>query len=730
MNNNNKKSLIRLLAVATVMPTSISTVPRTRIRPYLYGAATALALWLLLLLTTELGWAPNGYLFTGWALFALLMMVGVGMAVFLRQGNRIVRLKTQVRDMEAEIKSLLTEQTTEADDRTEELNETLAALEEAQQQLEEYTERELQRSQNLFESVVNQLPVLLAVLDRHQRIQYSNRDLAEMLGQSPENLLYKLPHEVCRGTMMRQLQPHLAHIYQTGVFQRQELMGTFRQELVPHTVEFSLVPLKDYDGSVERVIIIGYDLTERLQLEDALRTQHNLNTDILQSTTDGFIVLGPDWTVLDINPAGEQLGALPKHEVLGRNHWELWPDGQRLQNRFWTEYHRVMEERVTSRFVEYYPSNDYWIEISAFPMQSGGIGIFYRDVSETHRMARNHERTSQRLQEILQTTSDGYCLIGYDYRFLDLNGNYAKLVHLKREELLGRHLLEVFPGAGRQGSQFVDTFRTALEDRQPAQTVEYFAPLDLWVELRCLPVSEGMAVFVRDITALQRTQHSLRDSLREKEILLAEIHHRVKNNLAIVSGLLRLQASQVANPQLASLLAESNNRVHAIAMIHEKLYQSETLSSIDFAQYLPDLLASIRDVYESQNLQLETRLDMQPLHLDITTAVPLGLLLNELVSNAYKHAFPHHAQGVLNIVVRSSHDGCTVLVTDNGIGLKASHHQGLGFQLINGLVAQLEGTIAVSEPVQGGTQFLLHFPKLLSQPAPKPLGVAIPADTY
>jgi PAS domain S-box-containing protein len=216
----------------------------------------------------------------------------------------------------------------------------------------------------------------------------------------------------------------------------------------------------------------------------------------------------------------------------------------------------------------------------------------------------------------------------------------------------------------------------------------------------------------RDITERKRAEEVIRASLREKEVLLREIHHRVKNNMQVISSLFNLQAGYIKDEEALRILKEGQTRIRSMALVHEKLYQSGDLSKIDLAGYIQSLSAHLFHVYlvDPNQVRLETEFEDVP--LDINTALPCGLILNELISNALKHAFPAGRKGVLMIRLRRGKDGAVELrIADNGVGfpkrLDFRRTESLGLQIVNLLVGQLEGTIKLAG--KNGTAFTVAF---------------------
>jgi PAS domain S-box-containing protein len=216
----------------------------------------------------------------------------------------------------------------------------------------------------------------------------------------------------------------------------------------------------------------------------------------------------------------------------------------------------------------------------------------------------------------------------------------------------------------------------------------------------------------RDITERKRAEEKIRASLKEKEVLLKEIHHRVKNNLQIVSSLLYLQASKTEHPGAVSALKESRARVRSMALIHERLYQSPNLASVDMGQYTRDLVSDLSQSHRTEESSVQLTVDVGDISLGITEAIPCGLIINELVSNALKHAFPKGTGGEVTIcILKGGTNRTTLTVKDNGVGfpehVDLRDPPSLGLTLVKSLVEQLSGTIELDR--RGGARITITF---------------------
>lgn len=221
-------------------------------------------------------------------------------------------------------------------------------------------------------------------------------------------------------------------------------------------------------------------------------------------------------------------------------------------------------------------------------------------------------------------------------------------------------------------------------------------------------------LILHDITERKREEDKVRSSLREKEILLKEIHHRVKNNLQIISSLLNLQSAHIRDPRALEVFKEGQGRVRSMALIHEKLYQSEDLARVDFSEYIRNLAAYLFRSYEVHAGAVALGVEAEDVLLGVDTAIPCGLIINELVSNSLKHAFPGGGVGSINIRLRPADAGrLTLTVADDGVGLPdgfdVSRTSSLGLQLVNTLARQLGGEVLVG--CGAGAEFSITFRK-------------------
>ncbi len=331
-----------------------------------------------------------------------------------------------------------------------------------------------------------------------------------------------------------------------------------------------------------------------------------------------------------------------------------------------------------------------------------------RDLSEQLRSEENERLINrglaaicERYQKVVENASD-LVIIVQDGAIHYANPMMSKITGYEQDEIQGKSFIDFIHPDDRgillerymknlAGDRFPRVFDYRIIHRSGEEHTVIIKGTAIELEGR-----PAMLYFISDITDRKRAEEQVQKSLAEKEILLKEIHHRVKNNMQIISSLLNLQAGAIRDPALEEALRASQDRVKSMALIHEHLYQSENLSAIDFRQYVTSLVRTIMNLYSSS--RIKTEVDVEGVHLDIDRAIPCGLIINELVSNSVKHAFPGKRQGRIDVTMREMPEGgYELVVADDGVGGDGETRgsAALGMRLVRSLVTQLQGNIQI-----------------------------------
>jgi two-component sensor histidine kinase/sensor domain CHASE-containing protein len=325
------------------------------------------------------------------------------------------------------------------------------------------------------------------------------------------------------------------------------------------------------------------------------------------------------------------------------------------------------------------------------------------------------EKSTRRNEAFLDAIPDTIFRIDRDGTIIDARSPAKLSLVEAANALVGKdteEILLLYPFISPERlERSIEATATALATGAP-QTMEFDVEVNgtrRFFEERIVASGENEAIaLVRDVTAQKRAEEEQR-----KEILLKEIHHRVKNNLQVISSLLALQAGAASDPHTRSLLRESQDRIRSMALIHEKLYQTGSERGVTFAEYARDLAAHLRHSYAGDSEAVDVEVDVAELSLDMDVSVPCGLIINELLSNALKHAFPGGRKGRVRLGLRRGEGDTLVLtVSDDGIGFPSDIDvrapRTLGLRIVNILAAQIGGSLDLR--TAGGTTFTLAFP--------------------
>lgn len=240
----------------------------------------------------------------------------------------------------------------------------------------------------------------------------------------------------------------------------------------------------------------------------------------------------------------------------------------------------------------------------------------------------------------------------------------------------------------------------------------------IYLEIFLNPISEGDTVsevsgIAHNVTEKKHVQQRMEQSLKEKEVLLKEVHHRVKNNMQVVSSILNLQSSYVSDEYALTLLKESQNRIKTMAYIHESLYQNKSFTSVNFSEYLNTLVNNIVQSYSYSQEKIRLNMDIEKITLTLDISIPTGLIINELVTNAIKHGFPESKKGIIDIRLKSENNFVFLELKDNGVGFAPGvdfeNSHSLGLQLVNTLIEQIEGKLDFKSEKDVGTRIVITF---------------------
>lgn len=512
-------------------------------------------------------------------------------------------------------------------------------------------------------------------------------------------------------------------------------------EIKGETIPFEDKPIR---------ISVLYDISERKKYEEALRESRESYKNLIESTPVGIVILNQNQKIKFINDTGKQLFEISGNIPETLNIWEFINKNQHK------EVKELIERAFAGHKTNFFELNIITEKKQHKTVEAKGILINYQgekslqvvlnDITDRKQLQKEQlraeiaEETNKRLQKeiaerinaerrlienqqftksiiessldmIIATNKEGKIIVfneaashcfGYTFdeiknlspRVLYANEQQYERVH-KQIYNLGNFSGEVI-NVRKDGTTFV-SFLSASQLLSP--TGELIG-------------SMGVS---RDITESKLAEKQLKEALKEKEILLKEVHHRVKNNLQVISSILNLQSSYVSDENTLNILKESQNRIKSMAFIHESLYQNKDFAQIKFSEYVVNLTNNLIHSYGIYNNLIDLKLEIDEVFLNLDDSIPCGLIINELVSNALKYAFSNNEQGQIEVKVKNKGNKVYLSVADNGKGLPKDFNientPSLGLQLVSSLCEQLEANLKLTTQEGKGTRFEIEFSK-------------------
>jgi PAS domain S-box-containing protein len=486
-------------------------------------------------------------------------------------------------------------------------------------------------------------------------------------------------------------------------------------------VEVHTVPLPG-----EKVEILGIlrDVTQRRKDEQALRESEELFRSIVENSHAGIMIVDDSYRATYINSQGCRITGYPQKEIIGQDFRKfLDEESQKLViDRY---LRRQRGEKVPSRYefnVLRKDGKKRCVEISSTVIKDKSSQVQtvaqILDITERKQAEEALRVEKAYLDRLFESAQEGIVMSDPEGKVMRVNSEFIRLFGYKRKEVLGRNIDELVVPRKYMKNGISITNKVAAGENVGFEAIRQRKDGKLIdVSVLASPIvadDKVVAIYAiyRNITERKQAEEKIKSALNEREVMLREIHHRVKNNMQIISSLLRLQSRQIKSKKTLDLFNVGQNRIRSMALIHESLYQSSDLAKIDFSDYMKRLTTHLLSTYRVGMERIRMKLDVRDVYLDINRAIPCGLIINELVSNSLRHAFPGDQKGDVQVIMNVNKQGkYSLAVNDTGAGFPEDvdfkQTETLGMQLVIDLVNQLRGTIKLKR--EKGTKFRVVF---------------------
>jgi len=570
---------------------------------------------------------------------------------------------------------------------------------------------ELKKSESTFRVMSEQSIVGIYILD-HRKFKYVNPRLCEITGYSEDELLEGI-------TIFDLVHPDDVERIRTQ-FNEWEKNPDDAVEFSLRIVSKnkSILHVKTYGSVIERegkLVLLGVVTDQTYQVR-ALESYQSL----FNCITDAVYIRDENGQFLEVNKQFEETYGYEKDEVLGKT-IEMVTAADKVDLHEASKRFRraVKGETQTFRWWgkrkngETFPEEIKLSKVTFFEKQA--VIAVVREISKNVKREEELKRNEQLFEQLFRNTPLGIALLNKDYKIMQVNQSFEMMFDYRLKDIKGVDLNELI---------------VPEEEIEAAKTLSYSKEVFTLTKKRKTSSGDLIDVFIygvpvivegktiaryaiyMDITDRIQAENRIKQSLKEKEVLLAEIHHRVKNNLAVIIGLLELQHHNLDSKEAKDALRDSQMRINSMAMIHEKLYQSESLADLDFGIYIKELVEVIVKSHSKNGKKVDVKMKSDPVKLPVSKAIPCGLIINEIVTNSMKYAFPEsHQNPVINISLTKHENSATIQISDNGVGLSIPFEEirkgSLGTLLIKTLISQLDADLEVDG--SDGTSYTFTF---------------------
>jgi PAS domain S-box-containing protein len=488
--------------------------------------------------------------------------------------------------------------------------------------------------------------------------------------------------------------------------------------------------IRDEDSELLGFVNLTRDLTEQRRAQDELRRSEERFHNAIESAPNAMLMVNRGGRIEMLNLQAEVVFGYSRDELLGQRIEMLLPErlrsghpGHRMS--FFAEPKSRPMGAGRDLYALKKDGTEFPVEIGLSPIETADGAIVLAaitDISDRKRKEEEVRRSQKNFQRVVEGGPNAIILTSPDGRIEMLNLRTERLFGYPREELLGKPVEILVPERFRKQHPGL---RAAFFDNPQPRPMG--AGRDLYglrkdgsefpVEIALSPIEteEGLKVIaaIADITDRKQKEEQIKAALEEKEVLLGEIHHRVKNNLQIVLSILHLQAAKIDDEAWRGLLTDCQSRIKSMALIHQTLYQSKDFARVDFANFLNSLALALINLYRVDPNRISLSIEVDEVFLPVDVAVPCGQIIDELLTNALKHAFPEGRRGNITVALSRDANGDVVFsITDDGVGIPASvdmrSQATIGLRLVRLLTDQLKGTLSLQRA--GPTRFILRFP--------------------
>ncbi|WP_445666050.1 PAS domain-containing sensor histidine kinase [Fodinibius sp. AD559] len=581
---------------------------------------------------------------------------------------------------------------------------------------------ERKESQNLFRTL-SEKSLVGVFLIQDGRFKYVNPRFAEIFGYDQQEIIDEfhpedLAHPDDRALIIANMKDRLNGNPEAE--EEYEIKGVTKGGRV---IDASLYGSKTMYRGKPAIVGTLVDITKDKEIFRKYRSSVETFQNLFDSISDAVYIQDSKGRFLEVNSGAVEMYGYDQSYFIGKKPQVLAAPGKVDMDEMKSFIQKALDGKTQSfewwgkrKNGEVFPQEIVISKGSYFGEDA--VITIARDISERYEAEEELRKNEEMFRQLFQNSPISIALLDKRQEIRQVNTAFSETFGYGTEEIRGLNIDQlIVPEHEKKEAREISN--TIFEGKPAFHSGKRLRKDGSYVDVLIygVPVTvndKTVAIFgiYVDISERKQAEEKIKKSLKEKEVLLAEIHHRVKNNLAVITGLLELQVYNTSSKEASDVLENSQMRVNSIALIHEKLYQNKNLSEICFEQYLQDLTDAILTSMGTSQTDIEVTLNIDPVSLTVNQAIPCGLILNEIITNAFKHAYPEKGKGNITVNLNRRGDDIYLSVVDDGIGIpdeiNLENPKSLGIKLIRTLSKQLSAEAEFSNE-NPGTKFALQF---------------------
>ncbi len=592
------------------------------------------------------------------------------------------------------------------------------------------TERILRETQKYARLLIDSSLDMICASDREGFMTEFNSAAQKTFGYKAEEVLGKHVGMLYADPEERQKITE-KHLYKDGVFSGEVKNRKKSGEIFSAYLSASV--LRNDKGDVIGAMGVSRDITELKKNEERIKQSEERYRAIYRQAFVGIALVDFEGKFLQVNQKLVEMFGYSEEEILKKNFLDITFKEDRDRGA------REREQLVKGKLANYstekrYVAKDGSIihtdllvslvrDVEGRPQYTVAV---YEDITDRKEAELKILKQTSQLNAIINSSTHHILTIDKNYKLTSINKNQMEWIktYYSIEPKLGMSMVS---GKMLTSRDHNDIWLKHIDLALQGHSQQFEVPFEtksgnvIWREVYMNPIFGGkdepmeVSVIAHDITDKKTNEERIKQSLKEKEVLLKEVHHRVKNNLQVITSILSLQSSYVKDANTLTMLRESQDRIKSMAFIHESLYQTKDFSNVNFSEYVVNLSKNLLRSYDlSGGGQVALETDVNTVQLNLDQSIPCGLIINELISNTLKYAFKKKGKGKIQLRIKEQDEKVTMIVADDGVGIAAKLNyrktDSLGLQLVVTLVEQLNGTIKLER--KNGTKFTITFPKI------------------